>query len=31
VSQKRDASAKTGFDTLMTIKIPENGDPWGHS
>ena len=29
VSQKRDASAKTGFDTLMKVRIPENGDPWG--
>jgi hypothetical protein len=31
VSQRRDASAKTGFDVLMKIQIPENGDPWGHS
>ena len=31
VSQKRDASAKTGFDAVMKIQIPENGDPWGHT
>jgi len=31
VKQKRDPSAKTGFDTLMKIQIPENGDPWGGS
>jgi Domain of unknown function DUF11 len=31
VSQKRDASVRTGFDTLMRIQIPENGDPWGAS
>jgi hypothetical protein len=31
VSQKPDASAKTGFDTLMKVNIPENGgDPWAH-
>jgi len=31
VSQKRDTATKTGFDALLTIQIPENGDPWGHS
>ena len=31
VSQKRDTATKTGFDALLTIKIPENGDPWGHA
>lgn len=31
VSQKRNTSAEAGFDTLMKIRIPENGDPWGHS
>jgi hypothetical protein len=31
VSQKRDASAETGFDARMKIRIPENGDPWGRS
>jgi hypothetical protein len=31
VAQKRDASAKTGFDTIMKIQIPENGDPWGRT
>jgi hypothetical protein len=31
VSQKPDASAKTGFDTLLKIQIPENGDPWGRT
>jgi hypothetical protein len=29
VSQKPDRSAKTGFDVRMTVRIPENGDPWG--
>jgi hypothetical protein len=31
VSQKRDRSAKTGFDAVLKIQIPENGDPWGSS
>ena len=31
VSQRRDTATKTGFDALLTIQIPENGDPWGHS
>jgi hypothetical protein len=29
VSQKPDASAKAGFDILVKVRIPENGDPWG--
>jgi hypothetical protein len=31
VSRKRDRKAKTGFDAVMKIQIPENGDPWGGS
>jgi hypothetical protein len=31
VSQKPDASAKTGFDAVMKVNLPENGgDPWAH-
>jgi hypothetical protein len=30
VTQKPDASAKTGFDVVVKVRIPENGDPWGH-
>jgi hypothetical protein len=29
VTQKPDASVKTGFDVVLKIQIPENGDPWG--
>jgi hypothetical protein len=29
ISQQADSSAKVGFDALMTIEIPESGDPWG--
>lgn len=29
ISQKSDPSAKTGHDAVMTIQIPEQGDPWG--
>ncbi len=28
-TQPADASTKVGFDVLMTIQIPETGDPWG--
>ena len=28
-TQQADGSAKIGFDVLMTIQIPETGDPWG--
>lgn len=31
VTQKRDRSTKVGFDAILKIQIPENGDPWGHS
>jgi hypothetical protein len=31
ISQQRDAKAKSGFDALMKIEIPESGDPWGRS
>jgi hypothetical protein len=31
LSQKPDPSTKTGFDIVMKIQIPENGDPWGHT
>jgi hypothetical protein len=29
ITQQADSAAKNGFDTLMTIQIPETGDPWG--
>ena len=29
ISQPKDPSARIGFDALMTILIPETGDPWG--
>jgi len=29
VSQQRDRASKIGFDALMKVRIPENGDPWG--
>jgi hypothetical protein len=29
ISQRPDRSAKGGFDALMKVQIPENGDPWG--
>ena len=29
ISQRTDASAKSGHDAVMTIQIPEQGDPWG--
>jgi hypothetical protein len=29
ISQQADSSSKVGFDVLMTIQIPESGDPWG--
>lgn len=28
-TQQADGAAKVGFDVLMTIQIPETGDPWG--
>jgi hypothetical protein len=31
ISQRADAAAKGGFDALMTILIPETGDPWGRA
>jgi hypothetical protein len=31
ISQRADAAAKVGFDALMTILIPETGDPWGRA
>jgi hypothetical protein len=31
VAQQSDPNAKTGSDALLTIQIPETGDPWGHS
>ena len=31
VRQQRDTSTKVGYDAIMKIQIPENGDPWGHS
>jgi hypothetical protein len=29
ITQQRDPKAKTGFDAIMAIQIPESGDPWG--
>lgn len=29
ISQQSDPSAKSGYDAVMTIQIPEQGDPWG--
>ncbi|HTT29893.1 MAG TPA: hypothetical protein VMG37_15870 [Solirubrobacteraceae bacterium] len=29
ITQQPDASVKTGHDAVMTIKVPEQGDPWG--
>jgi len=29
ISQRADSSATTGHDAVMTIQIPETGDPWG--
>jgi hypothetical protein len=31
ITQQADAAAKVGFDALMTILIPETGDPWGRA
>jgi hypothetical protein len=31
ISQRADSSRKVGFDALMTIEIPETGDPWGRA
>jgi hypothetical protein len=30
VTQKRDGSTQAGFDVVVKVRIPENGDPWGH-
>ncbi len=29
ISQQADAHAKTGYDALESIEIPDQGDPWG--
>jgi hypothetical protein len=29
ISQQANSMTKVGFDVLMTIEIPESGDPWG--
>jgi hypothetical protein len=29
ISVQPDRSSKVGFDALMKVQIPENGDPWG--
>ncbi len=29
ISQQADAHATTGYDAVMTIEIPDQGDPWG--
>jgi hypothetical protein len=29
ISQLADAHAETGYDAVMSIQIPEQGDPWG--
>ncbi len=29
ISQQSDPSAKSGYDAVMSIQIPEQGDPWG--
>ena len=29
ISQQPDSQAKTGYDAVMSIDIPEQGDPWG--
>jgi hypothetical protein len=29
ITQQPDPKAKTGFDAIMQIQIPESGDPWG--
>jgi hypothetical protein len=29
ITQRPDASSKTGHDVVMTIEVPEQGDPWG--
>ena len=31
ISQQVDPHAKTGYDAVMSIQIPEQGDPWGGS
>jgi hypothetical protein len=29
ITQQADAKAKNGYDAVMTIQIPDSGDPWG--
>ena len=29
IFQQSDPNAPTGFDAVMSIQIPEQGDPWG--
>jgi hypothetical protein len=29
ISQQNDPSVKTGYDAVLSIQIPEQGDPWG--
>ncbi len=29
ITQQADAKAKSGYDAVMAIQIPESGDPWG--
>jgi hypothetical protein len=29
ISQQTDSNAKSGYDAVMSIQIPEQGDPWG--
>ena len=29
ISQQADGNAESGFDAVMSIQIPEQGDPWG--
>jgi hypothetical protein len=31
ITQQSDSSAKSGHDAVMTIQVPEQGDPWGGS
>lgn len=31
ISQQSDPSAKSGYDVVMSIQIPDQGDPWGGS
>jgi hypothetical protein len=31
ISQQADSNAKIGYDAVMSIQLPEQGDPWGGS